>query len=57
MIKCTTLNCGARTLTYSVDGGAPAVAFVGLPRGRALYPAVCVCLGAYEAARVLVLEH
>ena len=39
-IVCT-LDCAARTFSYSVDGGATAVAFKGLPKGRVLYPAVC----------------
>ena len=43
-IKCT-LDCDARTFSYSVDNGAPAVAFEGLPAGRVLYPAVFVTLG------------
>ncbi len=40
-IKCV-LNADAHTFAYSVDGGAPAVAFRGLPAGRPLYPAVFV---------------
>ncbi len=29
-----------RTFAYSIDDGAPVVVFEGLPRGRAMYPAV-----------------
>ncbi len=52
-IKCT-LDCGSHTFAYSVDGGAPAVAFDALPVGRDLFPAVFVHAG---TGRFRVVEH
>ncbi len=52
-VRCT-LDADARTFSYSVDGGAPTVAFEGLPDGRVLYPAVFVRIG---PARFRVLQH
>jgi hypothetical protein len=40
-LKCI-LDSDAHTFVYSVDGGAPAVVFGGLPAGRLLFPAVFV---------------
>jgi hypothetical protein len=51
-VKCV-LDSDAHTFSYSVDGGAVAVAFEGLPAGRALYPAVFVNLSSETSVRVL----
>ena len=48
------LDSAARTLAVSVDGGAPAIVFEGLPTGRILFPAVFVCM---FGAAARVLEH
>ena len=49
--RVTYLDCDARTFSYSLNGSAAAVAFVGLPADRVVCPAVCICRG--ECVRML----
>jgi hypothetical protein len=50
-IKCI-LDCDVNTFAYSVDGGAPVVAFEDLPAGRVFFPCVSL-VGPMTRTRML----